>query len=101
MVILLIIYHNFFCVSVLTDVYCLYVLGDITSVSISVQDYPPGSYNLTIIATDIFNQTVDEGVSFVLAGMPSCSYIKILLRYKILTNFTILEPPTKVIFMKF
>lgn len=53
--------------------------------SISVQDYPPGNYNLTIIARDIFNQTVDEDVSFVLAGMPSRGYIN--LSYRIAENF--------------
>ena len=49
----------------------MYVLGDATSVIISVQDYPPGDYNLTIIATDTLNQTVDERVPLFLAGMPS------------------------------
>ena len=47
----------------------VYILGNITSVTISVQDYPPGDYNLTITATDIFNQTVNQDVSFVLSGM--------------------------------
>ena len=51
------------------DIVDMYILGDVTFVAISVQDYPPGDYNLTIIATDIFNQTVNEDVSFVLSGM--------------------------------
>ena len=43
--------------------------GNITFVAISVQDYPPGEYNLTIMATDIFGQSVDEDVSLLLPGM--------------------------------
>ena len=46
--------------------------GNVSSVAISVQDYPPGEYNLTIMATDIFGQSVDERVSLILAGMYAC-----------------------------
>ena len=43
--------------------------------AISVQDYPPGEYNLTIMATDIFGQSVDERVSLILAGMCVCMQV--------------------------
>ena len=43
--------------------------GDANSIELSVQDYPPGDYNLTIAATDIFGQSVTEVVSLFLSGM--------------------------------
>ena len=46
--------------------------GNVSSVLISVQDYPPGEYNLTIMATDIFGQSVAEDVSLILAGIYAC-----------------------------
>jgi hypothetical protein len=38
---------------------------------ISVNDYPPGEYNLTIEAEDIFDQEASEAVTIFLSGKPS------------------------------
>lgn len=45
--------------------------GNAASFVISVNDYPPGDYNLTIEAEDIFDQSVSEVVSIFLPGKPS------------------------------
>ncbi len=38
---------------------------------ISIDDYPPGEYNLTIEAEDIFDQEASEAVTIFLSGKPS------------------------------
>ena len=53
---------------------CVYT-GNVSSVSISVRDYPPGDYNLTIMATDVFGQSVDEVVPFLLPGVYACMHV--------------------------
>ena len=40
------------------------------SLTLSVNDYPPGAYNLTIAAEDVFGQSVSEIVSLFLSGKP-------------------------------
>lgn len=44
-------------------------IGNVSSFVLSVEDFPPGDYNLTIMASDIFGQTVTEIVSLFLSGM--------------------------------
>lgn len=45
------------------------IVGNISSVAISINNYPPGDYNLTIMATDVFNQSIDVVVPFFLPGI--------------------------------
>ena len=42
--------------------------GNAASLVISVNDYPPGEYNLTIEAVDIFDQTASEVFTIFLPG---------------------------------
>ena len=45
--------------------------GIAASLVISINDYPPGEYNLTIEAVDIFEQSVSEVISIFLPGKSS------------------------------
>ena len=42
--------------------------GDVGAFDLSVIDYEPGNYNITIIAMDVFNQSVTIVESFFLSG---------------------------------
>ena len=44
------------------------LVGDAELFTLSVRDYPPGDYNFTINATDIYGQSVIEVVQFFLSG---------------------------------
>ena len=48
--------------------FTIHVVGNASSFILSVEDYPPGDYNLTITATDVFGQTVIEAVELFLPG---------------------------------
>ena len=50
------------------SLHSLYVVGNASSFELTVEEYPPGDYNLTITATDIFGQTVTEVVELFLSG---------------------------------
>ena len=43
--------------------------GDVSSFSLSVVDYPPGVYNLTIDAVDIYGQSVTVVANLFLSGI--------------------------------
>ena len=47
---------------------CTMHTGNASSYTLSVFDFPPGDYNVTITATDINGQTVTEVVSLFLSG---------------------------------
>ena len=44
------------------------ITGSATSLMLSVEDYPPGDYNLTIEVFDVFGQNADLFLSFFLPG---------------------------------
>ena len=44
------------------------IIGSATSVALSVEDYAPGDYNLSIVATDVFGQTITTVVEVFLSG---------------------------------
>lgn len=43
------------------------------SIELTVRDYPPGSYNIIVNATDIYGQTAREVVYLYLSGIYSLS----------------------------
>ena len=47
--------------------YCC-ILGNASSFTLSVDDFPPGDYNFTIDATDVFGQTATAVVELFLSG---------------------------------
>ena len=49
---------------------CCMCIGNAASLVLSVEDYPPGDYNLTIEAVDIFGQIESLFYSFFLPGEP-------------------------------
>ena len=67
---------------VLFFIFFPHYVGNVSSFTLSVGDYPPGDYNLTIAATDVFGNSVTEVVPLFLSGMIETSigrsYIKIL-----------------------
>ena len=44
------------------------LLGNASSFTLSINDFPPGEYNFTIDATDVFEQSVTEVVQIFLSG---------------------------------
>lgn len=55
----------------LTSTWIIIITGNAASFVISIDDYPPGDYNLTIEAEDVFEQNVSEVLSIFLSGKPS------------------------------
>ena len=47
----------------------LYNIGNATSVLFLVEDYPPGNFNLTILATDVLNRSTSVVVPVFISGM--------------------------------
>ncbi len=45
-----------------------YNIGNASSFTLSVEQYPPGDYNFTIDATDVFGQTATVVVELFLSG---------------------------------
>ena len=44
------------------------IIGNATSIVLSVEDYSPGDYNLSIVATDVFGQSVTTVIEVFLSG---------------------------------
>ena len=59
-------------VSCLKYWYCCICIGNAASLMLSVEDYPPGDYNLTIEVIDVFGQIQVRSYSFFLPGEFAC-----------------------------
>ena len=44
------------------------LVGSAASLLLTIEDYPPGDYNLTIEATDIYGQSAEFLLTFFLPG---------------------------------
>ena len=55
--------------------YCCMCIGNVASLMLSVEDYPPGNYNLTIEVVDVFGQIQVRSYSFFLPGECACVVI--------------------------
>ena len=60
------------CLSVFFPPFCA---GNAASFMISIGEYPPGEYNLTIDAVDIFDQIASEVLTIFLPGKTTCLFL--------------------------